>query len=283
MPDTSSASRPGGSGSDPDRVRIERAGEGGRIAEVRLGRGEKHNALDYAMFEALDAASAELASDSGLRAVVLSGEGPSFCSGLDFPSFMAEGRDLSDVLFGHAEGDPANLAQRVTYNWLRMPAPVIAALHGNCLGGGSQLALAADVRFAGPDLRFSVLEIKYGLIPDMGITQSLPALVPMDVAKELVWTGRIVEAEEAKELGLVTHLADDPRAAAMELAEEIASKSPDAIRFGKRLVNESYRATSEDSLELEEALQRKLLGSPNQIAAVTAAMTKQPAEFADPS
>jgi enoyl-CoA hydratase/carnithine racemase len=264
-------------------VRIERTGGGGRIADVRLMRADKHNALDYPMFDALDAASSELAAANDVRAVVLSGEGPSFCSGLDFPSFMATGKDLSDVLFGHAEGDPANLAQRVTYNWLRMPAPVIAALHGNCLGGGSQLALGADIRIAGPDLRFSVLEIKYGLIPDMGITQSLPALVPMDVAKELVWSGRIVEAEEAKELGLVTHLADEPHAAAMELAEEIASKSPHAIRSGKQLVNDSYRATGEDSLELEEALQRRLLGSANQIAAVTAAMTKEPAEFADPA
>jgi enoyl-CoA hydratase/carnithine racemase len=272
-----------GAGAGSARIRIERVGEGGRIADVRLVRGEKHNALDYAMFEALDATSAELADATDLRAVVISGQGPSFCSGLDFPSFAAEGRDLSEVMFGHDDGDPANLAQRVTYNWLRMPAPVIAALHGNCLGGGSQLALGADIRFAAPDLHFSVLEIKYGLIPDMGITQSLPALVPMDVAKELVWTGRIVEAEEAKELGLVTHLADDPHAAALELAGEIASKSPDAVRLGKRLVNDSYRATDEGSLELEEALQRKLLGSPNQIAAVTAAMTKQPAEFADPA
>ncbi len=272
-----------GAGASSERIRTQRVGEAGRIADVRLVRGDKHNALDYAMFEALDAASAELAEAGDVRAVVLSGEGPSFCSGLDFPSFAAEGRDLSEAMFGHAEGDPANLAQRVTYNWLRMPAPVIAALHGNCLGGGSQLALGADIRFAGPDLRFSVLEIKYGLVPDMGITQSLPALVPMDVAKELVWTGRIVEAEEAKELGLVTHLADDPHAAAMELAEEIASESPHAIRSGKQLVNDSYRATDEDSLELEETLQRKLIGSPNQVAAVTAAMTKEPADFADPA
>ena len=117
-----------GAGASPDRIRIERVGEGGRIADVRLVRGDKHNALDYAMFEALDASSEELAKSSDLRAVVISGDGPSFCSGLDFPSFAAEGRDLSEVMFGHADGDPANLAQRVTYNWLRMPAPVIAAL-----------------------------------------------------------------------------------------------------------------------------------------------------------
>jgi enoyl-CoA hydratase/carnithine racemase len=272
-----------GAGAHSERVQIERVGEDGRIADVRLVRTDKHNALDFAMFQALDAVSAELTEDQAVRAVVLSGDGPSFCSGLDFPSFMASGKDLGEVLFGHETGDPANLAQRVTYNWLRMPAPVIAALHGNCLGGGSQLALGADVRFAGPDLKFSVLEIKYGLIPDMGITQSLPALVPMDVAKELVWSGRIVGADEAKELGLVTHLADDPHAAAMELAEEIASKSPNAIRHGKRLLNSAYNSTVERSLELEEELQRKLLGSPNQIAAVTAAMTKEPAKFADPA
>ncbi len=264
-----------------ERVRIDHVADG-HVADVRLVRADKHNALDYAMFEALDEVSAELAESKSVRAVVISGDGPSFCSGLDFPSFAASGKDLSEVLFGHADGDPANLAQRVTYNWLRMPAPVIAALHGNCLGGGCQLALGADIRIAAPDTRLSVLEIKYGLVPDMGITQSLPALVPMDVAKEIVWTGRFVEAEEALDLGLVTRIADDPRVAALELAEEIASKSPHAIRFGKRLVNEAYGSTSEVSLALEEELQRKLIGSPNQIAAVQAAFTKEAAQFADP-
>lgn len=271
-----------GAGAHSQRVQVEWSGDE-RIADVRLARSDKHNALDYPMFEALDAVSAELAENKAVRAVVISGEGPSFCSGLDFPSFMAMGKDLSEVLFGHDEGDPANLAQRVTYNWLRMPAPVIAALHGNCLGGGCQLALGADIRFAAPDTKMSVLEIKYGLIPDMGISQSLPALVPMDVAKELVWTGRVVVGEELVELGLATRMDDDPHAAAMEFATEIASKSPDAIRFGKQLLNRSYHGTVERSLELEEELQRKLLGSPNQIAAVTSAMTKQPAEFTDPA
>jgi enoyl-CoA hydratase/carnithine racemase len=264
-----------------ERIRVERAGDGG-IADVRLVRADKHNALDYPMFEALDEVSAELADDPSVRAVVISGEGPSFCSGLDFPSFMATGKDLSEVLFGRNDGDPANFAQRVTYNWLRMPAPVIAALHGNCLGGGCQLALAADIRLAALDTRMSVLEIRYGLVPDMGITQSLPALVPMDVAKEIIWTGRFVEAEEAAQLGLVTRVAEDPREAALQLAEEIAAKSPDAIRFDKRLLNSAYRSTDETSLALEEELQRRLLGSPNQVAAVQAAFTKEPAEFSDP-
>jgi len=254
----------------------------GGVADVRLTRGDKHNALDYEMFEALDDAAHRLAEAPGVRAVVLSGEGPSFCSGLDFPSFMARGEDLSDVLFGHRNGDRANLAQRVTYDWQRLPVPVIGALHGNCIGGGAQLALGPDIRVAAPDLRFSILEIKYGLIPDMGITQTLPHLVGLDVAKELIFTGRTVDAEEALRVGLVTRLAEDPHASALELAQEIAARSPDAIRRGKRLLNEAAWAHSEDALELEEALQRELLGSPNQVAAVQAAFTKQPAEFTDP-
>jgi enoyl-CoA hydratase/carnithine racemase len=266
--------------SNPDRVSIDL--DGG-VADVRLTRADKHNALDYEMFEALDAAAADLTDMPGLRAVVLSGEGPSFCSGLDFPSFMARGEDISEVLFGHRNGDRANLAQRVTYDWQRLPVPVVAALHGNCIGGGAQLALGPDLRIAGPDLKFSILEIKYGLIPDMGITQTLPKLVALDVAKELVFTGRSVGAEEALRIGLVTRVADDPRAAALDLAREIAGRSPDAIRRGKRLLNESAWAHAEDGLELEEAMQRELLGSPNQIAAVQAAFSKEPAEFSDPA
>ncbi len=186
---------------NPDRVTI--ALDGG-VADVRLTRADKHNALDYEMFTALDAALDELRSTPGLRCVVLSGEGPSFCSGLDFPSFMEQGLDVGEVLFGHRDGDAANFAQRVTYDWLRLAVPVIGALHGNCIGGGSQLALAPDIRIAAPDTKISILEIKYGLIPDMGVTQALPNLVGLDVAKELVFTGRKVEAEEALRIGLVT-------------------------------------------------------------------------------
>jgi enoyl-CoA hydratase/carnithine racemase len=251
------------------------------VADVRLVRGDKHNALDWAMFTSLDAAASELAERKDVRAVVISGDGPSFCSGLDFPSFAAEGSRTEEI-FTHRDGDAANLAQRITYDWQRLPMPVIAALHGNCIGGGAQLALGPDIRIAAPDTRISVLEVKYGLVPDMGITQTLPTLVGLDVAKELVFTGRFVEADEALRIGLVTRIADDPRAAAHELAAEIASRSPDAVRRSKRLLNEAARARSEDSLGLEESLQRELLGSPNQIAAVTAAMTKEPAEFADP-
>jgi enoyl-CoA hydratase/carnithine racemase len=262
-----------------DRVQIEVSGG---VADVRLARPEKHNALDWPMFQALDRATDELSERADVRCVVLSGEGPSFCSGLDFPSFMA-GSVGVDEMIAFQEGEVANIAQRVAYDWQRLPMPVIAALHGNCIGGGAQIALGADIRIAGKDLRFSVMEIKYGLVPDMGISQVLPVLAGLDVAKDLVFTGRSVGADEANELGVVTRVAEKPLEEALALAAEIAAKSPDAIRSGKRLLNEAYRGRSEEALTLEAELQRALIGSPNQIAAVTAAMTKEPASFEDPA
>src|SRR5688500_9417454 len=199
------------------------------------------------MFRSLDAAASQLADRGDVRAVVISGDGPSFCAGLDFPSFAAEPSRM-EAIFAHRDGDAANLAQRITYDWQRLPVPVIAALHGNCIGGGAQLALGPDIRIAHPDVRISILEIKYGLIPDMGFSQTLPHLVGLDVAKELIFTGRTVEGEEALRIGMVTRLADDPRAAALELAREIAGRSPDAIRRGKRLLYEAAWAHAEDSL-----------------------------------
>ena len=265
---------------NPERVTVDVAHG---VADIRMTRAEKRNALDFAMFEALDAAASELRDRADVRAAVLSGEGPSFCAGLDFPSFIAEGRDIAEAMFDHRDGDRANLAQRVTYDWQRLPMPVIAALRGHCIGGGAQLALGTDIRIASPDTTIAIREIQFGLIPDMGLTQTLPTLVGLDVAKELVFTGRGVAADEALRIGLVTRIADDPRAAALELAREIAARSPDAIRRGKRLLNAAARARSEDSLALEEELQRELLGSPNQVAAVRAALSGEPARFDDPA
>jgi enoyl-CoA hydratase/carnithine racemase len=260
-----------------DRVQID-VQDG--VADVRMVRSDKHNALDWPMFLALDGATDELAERDDVRCVVLSGEGPSFCSGLDFPSFMA-GDVGVDEMIADVPGEVANIAQRVAYDWQRLPMPVIAVIHGNCLGGGAQIALGADIRISARELKLCVMEIRYGLIPDMGISQALPTLVPLDVAKEIVLSGRTLDASEALDLGLVTRLADDPLADAKALAAEIATKSPHAIRSGKRLLNECYTGRSEAALRLEADLQRSLIGSPNQIAAVTAAMTKQPAEFED--
>ncbi len=251
------------------------------VAVVTLTRPEKHNALDLAMFEAIIAAAERLRSEPGVRAVVLCGEGPSFCSGLDVQSIMSSPAG-AEALLEPLRGPSPNWFQRAAYDWLRVPVPVIAALHGNCLGGGLQIALGADVRIAVPDTRLSVMEVKWGLVPDMAMTRTLPRLVRSDVAKELTFTGRVISGTEAAQLGLVTRLAADPLAAARQLAAEIAGRSPDAVRAAKRLYDESWTATAEQSLGLEAELQLGLIGSPNQIAAVGAGFTKQPAEFVDP-
>lgn len=251
------------------------------IAVVRLLRADKHNALDEAMFTAIADSAARMRNEPGVRAVVLCGDGPSFCSGLDIASFMS-GPTGPEVLLLRDGGSIANLAQRVAYDWSLVPVPVIAAVHGACFGGGMQIALGADIRITAPDARLAIMEVKLGLVPDMGITQSLPRLIASDVAKELTFTGRILSGSEACDLGLVTRVAQDPFAAAHALASEIAGKSPDAIRAAKRLLNEAWHAPPQQALLLETELQISLLGTANQIAAVTAAATKEPAVFIDP-
>ena len=251
------------------------------VAVVTLTRADKHNALDVPMFEQINAASQRLAGEPGVRAVVLHGEGPSFCSGLDVVSIMADGGGAAG-LTDRVHGEVPNWFQRAAHGWLDLPVPVIAALHGNCLGGGLQIALGADIRIAAPDTRLSVMEVKWGLVPDMSITRTLPRLVAIDVAKELTYTGRVFDGTEGARLGVVTRVADDPLAAARELAAEIAGRSPDAVRAAKRLFDESWTGPAHDTLALEAELQLGLIGSRNQLAAVAAGFTKQPAEFVDP-
>jgi enoyl-CoA hydratase/carnithine racemase len=197
-------------------------------------------------------------------------------------SIMAAGGGVEGLVDPLRGGVP-NWFQRAAYDWIALPVPVIAALHGNCLGGGLQIALGADIRIATPDARLSVMEIKWGLIPDMSITRTLPRLVGIDVAKELTYTGRIFSGDEARELGVVTRVDDDPLAAAHALAAEIAARSPDAVRSAKRLYDEAWTGSAEETLALEAQLQLGLIGSPNQLAAVTAGVTKEPAEFVDPA
>jgi enoyl-CoA hydratase/carnithine racemase len=249
------------------------------VAVVTLNRPDKHNALDGAMFEGIAEAAGEVADDPSVRAVVLHGAGPSFCSGLDLGSLMTGPVSLDDILQRPA-GRRANAAQRVCTDWIDAPAPVIAAIHGNCFGGGLQIALGADVRFAAPDARLSVMESRWGLVPDMGITSTLPRLVRIDVAKELTYTGRVISGTEAAALGLVTRATEDQLAAAKELAAEIAGRSPDAVRAAKRLYDASWHAPVEEGLLLETELQLGLIGSPNQIEAVRAGLAKEPANFA---
>lgn len=256
------------------------------IADVRLARPDKLNALDLAMFEALVDTGQRLADERGLRAVVLSGEGRAFSAGLDFASFMAMGGGGDERpargLLDREPGQAANWAQQAAWVWTELPVPVIAAVHGVAYGGGLQIALAADVRFVAPDARLSVREIQWGLIPDMTATQTLRFLVRLDVAKELTYTGRVVSGTEAVALGLATHVSDTPREAAFELAREIAGRSPSAVRAAKRLLNEAPRGSVEDGLRLEEQLQRGLMGRPNQIEAVQANLAKREPRFVDP-
>ena len=261
-----------------DRVQVVVADH---VAVVSLTRPEKHNAVDVAMFDAIIAAAERLAGEPGVRAIVLHGDGPSFCSGLDVISVMTAGDGL-DGLIEPLRGEVPNWFQRAAYDWVRVPVPVIAAVHGNCFGAGLQIALAADIRIAAPDARLSVMEIKWGLIPDMSISRTLPRLVGIDVAKELSYTGRVITGTEAHPLGLVTHVADDPLGSARALAAEIATRSPHAVRGAKRLFDEAWTGTPVQTLSLEAEIQLGLVGSPNQLAAVRAGIAKRPAEFLDP-
>ena len=264
--------------------------EGG-VADVRLNRPDKLNALDPAMFKALADTGEALKSEPSVRAVVLSGEGRAFCAGLDFGSFqaMAGGERPApsdgDASFGDLadRGDRiTNLGQQAPWVWTEVPAPVIAAISGACLGGGLQVALCADIRIVGPDAKLSVLEVRWGLTPDMTGTYQLPRLVGLDVAKELTFTGRMVGAEEAVAIGLATRVADDPRAAAFELAAELAAKSPHAMRGAKRLLNQSGSVPAAQHFLDEERTIASLIGSPNQVEAVMAYFEKRDPVFTDP-
>ena len=257
------------------------------VADVRLNRPEKLNALDQAMFDALVAAGDQIAQDRSVRAVVLSGEGRAFCAGLDLGSFQAmasvdRGSGVTSGLGDRSAGRITNHGQQAAYTWAELPVPVIAAVHGVALGGGLQVALGADLRIVAPDAQLSVLEIRWGLIPDMTGTHTLRRLVGLDVAKELTWTGRMVSGEEAVSLGLATRVSDDPRAAALELAAEIAGSNPHAIRAGKRLLNQSGIVDTAQQFKDESREMGALIGSPNQVEAVKAWFEKREPVFIDP-
>ncbi|MEH2507430.1 enoyl-CoA hydratase/carnithine racemase [Bradyrhizobium sp. AZCC 1578] len=257
------------------------------IADVRLVRADKMNALDAAMFEALVATTERLANEKGLRVVVLSGEGRAFCAGLDMGRFQAMKESGGNGIAGGEKRDLtarthgiANFPQAAVWGWRQLPVPVIAAIQGVAFGGGFQLALGADMRFLTPDARMSIMEIKWGLVPDMAGTPILASLVRDDILRELTYTGRIFSAQEAMSYGLATRICDDPRTAAFEVAREIAGKSPDAIRAAKRMLNK-LSVDPAPALLAESVEQQKLLGSPNQTEAVRANMEKRAPRFAD--
>lgn len=248
------------------------------VADVRLNRADKMNALDEAMFVAIIETGERLAQDKAVRAVVLSGEGRAFCAGLDTVNFtdMAGEQPPSDRLFGTTRTPSgANRAQQMGMIWRDLPMPVIAALHGVAFGGGLQIALGCDIRFATPETRLSVMEIRWGLIPDMSGMALMRNLVRDDVVRELTWTGRQVLGEEAARLGLVTGLSADPYQFAMALAKDIAAKSPTAIRASKRLLNRVPDSDQHDILRMETEEQVLLMGSANQREAFLAHTEKR--------
>ena len=257
-----------------------------RIADVRLARPTKLNALDPAMFQAIAEAGARLKQNASVRAVVLSGEGRGFCAGLDVERIIAVSKgehllpfaDLTKRTHG-----VANFVQHIVWQWRELQVPVIAAVHGFAFGGGFQLALGADVRFAAPGTRFSVLEANWGLVPDMAGTYLMRCLAREDVVRELTYTARIFSAEEALGYGFVTRLAEDPHAAAMATAREIASRSPDAIRAAKRLLNLGTKVDAATLLTAETVEQQRLLRSANQVEAAKANLENRPPCFADPA
>ncbi len=259
------------------------------VADVRLVRADKMNALDDAMFSALVETGEKLKTQKGVRVVVLSGEGRAFCAGLDMGNFgkMASGersgsRQNTDSLVatGRTEGG-SNRAQHAVMVWRELPVPVIAAVHGVAFGGGFQLALGADIRFVAPDTKMAVMEIKWGLVPDMAGLVLLRGLVREDLARELTFTGRIFSGEEAHKLGIATHVTADPRGDALKLAAEIASKNPHAVRAGKRLFNLAVDADQKKILLEETREQVALIGSPNQVEAVMSNMQKRAAAYSD--
>lgn len=254
------------------------------IADVRLARPEKMNALDPAMFRALSATGERFKAEAGLRAIVLSGEGRAFCAGLDMASFAAMDsmeaspmRDLKTRTHGLA-----NLFQHVAWVWREVPVPVIAAVHGVAFGGGFQIMLGADMRYIASDTQLSIMEIKWGLVPDMAGTMLMRTIVREDIVRELTYTGRIFSGTEALQYGVATRLCDDPRVAALQSAREIAGKSPDAIRAAKRLLNSASFANPAEGLIAESIEQQALIGSPNQLEAIQANIGKRAPRFTDP-
>jgi len=273
-----------------DRIEWTRHPDG--VVELQLARADKMNALDPAMFDALIEAGETLRGDAAVRAVVISGQGKAFCAGLDMASFERMGQGAASAVLGAAAAGTdlsarthgiSNAAQYIAMVWREVPVPVIAAVHGVAFGGGLQVALGADIRIVAPDTRLSVMEIKWGLVPDMGGMVLMRELARSDVVRELTFTGRIFSGEEALQLGFATRLAADPLTEALQMAHDIAGKSPDAIRAGKRLLNASLSHSAADLLIAESVEQRALIGSANQTEAVRANIERRPPRFGTPA
>lgn len=251
------------------------------VAEVVLNRPQKHNAVDMQMFDELAEAGQRLAAERSVRAVVLTGAGENFCAGIDVSIFSEPGEAIDPASMAPRSGSDANRFQRAAYTWREIPVPVVCAIRGVAFGAGAQIALGADLRYAAPDAKLSIMEIRWGLIPDLAVSVTASGLVREDRLRELAYTGRVVGAPEALELGLVTALHDDPLQAARHTAGLIAARSPDAIRAMKRLFNERRDLDAGQSLALEAKLQSRVIGRPNQLEAVRANSAGREPDFDD--
>lgn len=248
-----------------------------RVAYVTLNRPEKYNGLDLPMLRGLVDVARRIDADRDVRAVILAGDGPAFCAGLDFASVGKDPRGFARA--GLKLPGRLNLFQRASWTWRELPMPVVAVLHGHCFGGGMQLALAADFRFATPDCELSIMEGKWGLIPDMTGSVTLRELVPMDVAKRLTMTAEVFDGRQALDYGLVTGVADDPMKEAETLVNELLNRSPDAIALTKKLFHRTWTQRSARAFWTETVLQARLLRSANHRIARAANLAKETPQF----
>jgi enoyl-CoA hydratase/carnithine racemase len=258
------------------------------IAHVQLNRPDSHNAIDGPIMNGLLDFARQMMQPGEVRVIVLSGNGKSFCAGLDMSSFaeMSSGDlsgDSTNVTEAMQDISPggANRAQQVGWLWQEVPVPVIAAVQGAALGGGLNLALGADIRIVHPAAKLGFVEISWGLLPDMSASQSLRRLVGLDRMKELILTGRRFNGEQAQQYGLATELSETPVEEAMLMAATIAARNPDAVRAAKRILNNSALVDVAAGLAEEAAATRQLLGSPNQLEAITAQFEGRAPDFAD--
>ena len=262
----------------PGRIAISMDADG--VAQVRLIRSDKMNALDPDMFAALIDAARVLHDLKGLRCVVLSGEGRSFCAGLDMGSMANTARHDRAPLTDRAYG-AANLPQQVALQWRKLPVPVIAAVHGVCFGGGLQIASGADFRVVAPDARMAVMELKWGLVPDMAGYALWRGTVRDDVLRELTYTNREFSGAEAQALGFATIVDPNPHARANAIAADIANRNPHAQRAAKRLFGDWLHASEAEILMAESVEQQAIIGTKNQIEAVMSQMEKRKGNFLD--
>lgn len=253
----------------------------GAVAHVVLNRADKRNALDQAMLEAIAETIDKLADARDTRAVVLSGDGEAFCAGLDFMSFAAMIQNPDSIDFMARSHGDANLFQQVAVGWRDLPMPVVTALHGVAFGGGFQIMLGADIRVSDPDTKFSIMEAKWGLVPDMGGMALMPALARQDIIRRLTYTAEIFDATQALNWGFVTELSSDPVERALELAGQIAARSPDGTRASKKLISDTWSSDRADTLLAESVAQKTVLGAENQMEAVLANFEKRAPNFKD--